>query len=335
MYKAKISVIIPCYNSELYLEECLNSIKFQTLKEIEIICVNDGSMDNTENILYKYAQKDSRFRIIKINHQGAAIARNVGIETARGEYLAILDSDDIYDLQMLEKMYRKAQITRAEIVICKSQELNMTTKEISDIHYCIEKKFLPAKKDLFSAIEIKEHVFDFCVGWSWDKLFKKDFVEKYNLKFQNLRSSNDLLFVFLGLVLANGITIVDEKLVTHRRFTGTQLSETREKNPLCFFYAIEKLKLELKSQNLYNSYERSFVNWAVDFCFWHIRTINQSYQKEIKDFLKTKLPELIGEHAFDKKFFYKKRLYNSLQKLLGRKSIFEFLVGLLKLRLVR
>lgn len=107
MNKIKISVIIPCYNSAKFLPECLDSIMKQTFHDIEIICVNDGSTDETLNILNNYKDKDERFKIFTIEHSGAACARNFGITKSRGEFLSILDSDDIFKADMLEKMYKR------------------------------------------------------------------------------------------------------------------------------------------------------------------------------------------------------------------------------------
>ena len=90
----KISVIIPVYNVEKYLRECLDSLLNQTFKDIEIICVNDGSTDGSLNILNEYASKDSRFIIINQNNQGLSAARNNGLNVAKGDYVAFLDSDD-------------------------------------------------------------------------------------------------------------------------------------------------------------------------------------------------------------------------------------------------
>ena len=108
----KISVIIPVYNGETYLAQCLDSIIGQTLKEIEIICVNDGSKDRTQQILEKYAEKDSRIQIISQENGGAGAARNAGLRIARGEYLSILDGDDFFEPDMLEKAYKKAKESR-------------------------------------------------------------------------------------------------------------------------------------------------------------------------------------------------------------------------------
>ena len=113
----KISVIIPVYNVEKYLKECLNSVINQTLKDLEIICVNDGSIDNSLKIMKEYALKDPRIKILSQKNQGVSEARNFGIKNATGEYVAFLDADDCVSLDFYEKLYTKAKETNSDIVV--------------------------------------------------------------------------------------------------------------------------------------------------------------------------------------------------------------------------
>lgn len=111
----KLSIIVPVYNVEKYLERCLNSLINQTLKEIEIICVNDGSTDNSLQILEKFAGQDKRIRIINQKNKGLSGARNTGIKLVQGEYFGFLDSDDWVDLDYFEKLYKRAKECDADI----------------------------------------------------------------------------------------------------------------------------------------------------------------------------------------------------------------------------
>ena len=113
-----ISVIVPIYNMENYLEKCLDNLINQTLKEIEIICINDGSVDNSLKILKNFANKDNRIIILNQKNQGQGIARNNGIKIARGEYIGFCDPDDWIELNMFENMYNKAIQNQADIVEC-------------------------------------------------------------------------------------------------------------------------------------------------------------------------------------------------------------------------
>ena len=113
----KISVIIAVYNVEKYLRQCLDSVVNQTLKDIEIICIDDGSTDNSPKILERYANKDDRIKIITQQNQGQSVARNKGIEVAKGKYISFQDSDDVWLPQKLEKQITKAIETNADVII--------------------------------------------------------------------------------------------------------------------------------------------------------------------------------------------------------------------------
>lgn len=116
--KPKVSIIVPVYNVEKYLLQCLDSLLLQTLKDIEIVCVNDGSTDNSLNILRNYASKDARIVIIDQKNQGLSGARNTGVHSSHGDYLMFVDSDDWIDTQTCEAMYNNAVRHDADIVMC-------------------------------------------------------------------------------------------------------------------------------------------------------------------------------------------------------------------------
>jgi len=113
----KVSVIVPVYNCENYLSEMLDSILNQSMKEIEVICVDDGSTDGSAQILKEYADKDARVTVLTQENAGAGIARNAGIKIAQGKYLSILDSDDWFEPDMLEKAYQKCEQDRADLCV--------------------------------------------------------------------------------------------------------------------------------------------------------------------------------------------------------------------------
>ena len=318
---AKVSVVIPVYNVEKYLRECLDSVVNQTLKDIEIICVNDGSTDNSLEILKEYAQKDSRIIVIDKVNEGAATARNIGIDRAQGEYLAILDSDDIYHTSMLEKMLSNSISTDSDITICRSQKLDNKTLEIIPTPYTIKAEYLPSKK-VFCYKDVINHVFDFCIGWSWDKLYKTNFIKETGLKFQNLRSTNDAYFVFASLILTNKISCIDDVLISHRVNTNTQLSETREKDSTCFIKAIHFIKENLIERGLYEEVEQSFINWVVNFSLWHISTLkNKKQQKELAKIVKEELILGLNMHKKEKEFFYDYSKYKKLNDASSFKAL--------------
>ena len=120
-----VSVIIPCYNAEKYLKQCLDSVINQTLRDIEIICVDDESSDGTLDILTEYQKKDSRLKVITQKNAGAGDARNTGLRLAKGTYLSFLDSDDFFELNMLQEAYNLAELNQADFVVFNSDQYHM------------------------------------------------------------------------------------------------------------------------------------------------------------------------------------------------------------------
>ncbi|MBL0052071.1 MAG: glycosyltransferase family 2 protein [Bacteroidetes bacterium] len=138
MSGAKVSVIIPVYNTELYLNKCLDSVINQTLKEIEIICINDGSKDSSLDILKAYAKKDDRIIIIDKKNGGQGLARNIAIKKATGEYLGFVDSDDWIAHDMFEKMYSSAKILQRMLLFA---SLNYTIRKLRKYDFLNGQKF--------------------------------------------------------------------------------------------------------------------------------------------------------------------------------------------------
>ena len=132
MSNIKVSVIVPVFNVESYLNESLDSILNQTLKDIEIICINDGSTDNSLDILETYSKKDKRIKIISKENEGQGVARNVGLDNAQGEYISFVDSDDFIKRDMLEKLYNKAENNDLDLVMCKVSSFDNETHEVDD-----------------------------------------------------------------------------------------------------------------------------------------------------------------------------------------------------------
>lgn len=138
--KRKVSVILPVYNVERYLKKCMDDILGQTLREIEVICIDDGSTDGSLGILREYEQKDERVRVLEQENTGAAFARNRGMELAKGEYLSFLDSDDFYEPEMLERAYLRAKETQADVTIFRGNRYDDTLDTYLPMDYSIKEK---------------------------------------------------------------------------------------------------------------------------------------------------------------------------------------------------
>ncbi len=203
----KISVIIPVFNSEKYLRECLDSVVDQTFKDIEIICVNDGSTDSSLQILEEYAQKDNRIKFFNQKNLGPAAARNAGFNVARGEYIQFIDADDILEKNALETSYNKITAANSDMVIfCHRRMINGSTKHnnLSSMRSYIDN---PGDINLFLPF----------TNYVWDKLIKKEFLLKNNILFnKNIVVSEDGYYILTCLKNKPSIEYIQEILYTYR-----------------------------------------------------------------------------------------------------------------------
>ena len=267
----KVSVIIPVYNAEKYIGQCVDSVLAQTLQEIEVILVNDGSADGTLEIMKKYQKQDSRVRVIDQENQGPAVARNVGLHQSVGEYLAFLDADDFFAPQMLEELYEGCVSNDADVSVVRSKEYDEQTRICSDMKWSIKEEFLP-ECNPFTYHDIPDHIFNTMKGWAWDKLFSRRMIEEHHLEFQNLRSSEDMLFVYMSLVYAKGIYVIDRELAYHRVNVHTSVSSTREQTWKCFYIALSQMQDDLMAAGIYDEVKKSFINWVAEFTTWQMVT---------------------------------------------------------------
>ena len=221
----KVSVIVPVYNSAPYLRQCLDSIVGQTLREIEIICVDDGSTDESPAILDEYAAADARLSVLHQQNQYAGVARNNGMAQASGKYLMFWDSDDYFDLTALEKMYNQCEADKADICVCGvKRQYDDIGATIVEPNY-IREKCLPETVP-FNRETNEEFILNFATPAVWNKMFRHSFVEGEGLAFSPTKSANDVLFVEVALCCAASITLVQEPLVVYRRDREGSLTNT-------------------------------------------------------------------------------------------------------------
>ena len=172
----KVSVIIPVYNAEKYLEECLDSLLRQTFTDMEIICVDDGSTDSSAEILKRFQEKDRRIRVLFQENQYAGIARNNGMKIAQGEYLLFLDADDFFEDTLLEKIYSQGKKMGADIVLFGAKQYNEKTGCVSPASWYLKKDAVP-EENPFSRKTQDTDIFAITTPAPWTKLFRKEFVD--------------------------------------------------------------------------------------------------------------------------------------------------------------
>ena len=209
----KISVIVPVYNVEKYLPKCLESIINQSFKDIEIICVNDGSTDSCLNILKSYQKKDKRIVILEQENQGVASSRNNGLNLAKGEYIYFVDSDDWLDENLLTKVYKNIIENDTDIVSFDCYNVYEASVVVNRRIPAFLKKY---KNEVFNFNDFKDVAYQNCTAWS--KVYKKDFLLKNNLKFPDgCRFSEDAIFWFDVLAANPKISLLNECLYYYRK----------------------------------------------------------------------------------------------------------------------
>lgn len=306
----KISVIVPIYNEETYLEECLNSILAQTLQEIEILCIDDGSTDCSLEILHSYAAKDSRIKVFTQKNRYAGTARNVGIKYAKGKYLSFLDADDFFSPFLLERLYKAAEKQGSDIVMCNAYEYNCMTGDTYKRNVWEEKEFLPENRRSFNREDIPDKLFQLTNGWAWDKLFRTLFIRDKKLFFSGSRVANDGYFVYMAIALAGCITKIEDYLITQRVNNMDSLSNTRNYSWYCGIQMLYDIKDGLKKEELYKKLEITFLNFALKYLVWTLESLKErNIKKEIYRYIQYECEEKFGILRIGRESYYDKNQY--------------------------
>ncbi len=253
----KISIILPIYNVEKYLEQCVDSILKQTFTDFELILVDDGSTDGSVTIENNYEKNDSRIKLIRKEHTNAGDARNKGMEIAQGKYIIFLDSDDFFEQTILEDEFLKLEEDAADMCGCNGNHYNERTGEFESVDFFLMKKYLPAQIP-FCVDDCSNHIFQVIATGPWLRMYRMEFLRKWDLKYQSIVRGNDVFFSNMALALAKRITIVDKVLVHHRIGLSRNLQSGLRETPDIYLDIELKLRKELEKKNVYEKCYRSF-----------------------------------------------------------------------------
>lgn len=215
-----ISIIVPVYNREGRIKKCIDALLHQTYKNIEIICVNDGSTDNSLNILYDYQKKDARVKIVNNEkNMGIAYSRNVGLSSASGEYIMWCDSDDWFEKTMCEKMLHTLKKYDVDLVEC-SAKVKFEKNGLKFRQYLDENSFFVTQSGKF---EINPEICTKINCVLWNKIFKKSIIDKYDIKFPPINVHEDGCFVYLYSFLSKNIYRLNNKLYNYAIYSGSTI----------------------------------------------------------------------------------------------------------------
>lgn len=269
----KVSVVIPIYNGENYLRQCLDSVCNQTLREIEIICVDDGSTDSSYEILQEYKEKDARIEVYQQQNLYAGAARNLGKKHATGEYLVFWDCDDFFELDALEVMYEKAHRLGADMCVCGvNKYFNDTGKMALNASGYLNKKYISG--DVFNRTTNEKYIFNFTNAVPWNKMFQRQFIENIALDFGLVRNGNDIYFTQCAIVQAERITTVKKALINYRLNQSESLFGTLVKSPLVPFGEWIRVAERLEELQLFP--EQSFVNKVIGSIVYLLRNMQDT-----------------------------------------------------------
>ena len=233
-----ISVIIPVYNAEKYLRACLDSVLNQVGFSVEVICVDDGSTDDSPAILREYAARDPRVTVLTQTNQGPGVARNAGLAVAKGEYVMFLDADDrLTSGRNLGTAFDYAKSNRLDVLVLSSNKLLNEGGGSLD-GGSLRREMIPSEK-VFTPEAVGINLFVFTVQVPWAKLYRREFITTHGLNFPALTRSEDFPFVMSSLLKAKAIGILDIPLCDHRIGVETSLESTKDETPCIFLDAAD------------------------------------------------------------------------------------------------
>ena len=265
----KVSVIVPVYNVENYLAKCLDSLVNQTLKELEIIVVDDESTDNSSKIIAEYAKKyPKKIKAFSKKNGGQGSARNYGLKYAKGEYIAFVDSDDYVDLDMFFKMYNKAKEDNSDVVICGMKNISLANKVTIDNNNFSNDDL----KILFGSMGV-------C-----NKIFKKDLITNNNLQFRNKVWYEDIDFLVKILLDNIKISFIDEALYNYVLRAGSTMNNSNIAKNLDILLAFDEMIKYFKNKKIYDKVYEKLEFIAI----YHIYIASTSRVLLAKDKLKNK-----------------------------------------------
>lgn len=314
----KVSVIVPVYNSEKYLRRCLESIIKQTLKELEIIVINDGSKDKSLNIIEEYSKKDTRIKLINQKNMGSGQAKNNGIIQAKGEYICFVDSDDTIENIMLKEMYSSSRINMSDIVISRYQKL-----DFDGILLSVEKNY-----ETYTSRKYFESLISFSLpSIMCGKLYKRELFKESSLLFPSTNMHNeDTSTLYKIIFFASKISFVNKVFYNWYQITNSKTNSTSKKQLEDLFIVYSKMKIFFIKYKILDEFRINLING-------YFTGIEQRYKRIIKYSSSLKeekeLIKVLSLLIIKDTFFCKKNilLFKNKNKNLYYKILFKFFIN--------
>lgn len=260
------SIIVPVYNVEQYLKQCLDSIVKQTFEDFEVICINDGSTDNSFNILKEYARKDNRFKLISQENQGQGIARNKGIDIATGKYLLFVDPDDWIEANTLELIYKRAEKCQANVLQFDYDIYNNSKKthKYKNFYQIAKRKFgyNLKKYDYYNWQIFKKNMFREIGFAVWNKAYLTSYIKKNNIRFAPSKIGEDHIFTIKSVILTHKVHYLNSMLYHYRNRENSSVN-CASNNNFSVFVNMQLLKTFLSENDLLNLLNAEFERYKI------------------------------------------------------------------------
>ena len=308
--KPEVSVILAVYNVEKYIRKTLESVINQTFNNIEIMIVDNKSTDRTLEIVEEYAKNDNRFVIYKnTSNLKQGIARNFGVEMARGDYIFFLDGDDYLELYAIEHLYNKITETNADITLCTWNQFDDLTGKIDKNHVYAKLKQIPVEFDnkTFNWRDIKYSVF-WQTSVPWDKMYKREFLLKKDVKFPGGIFFEDNVFVYDALFKAEKMSVLREDLIYYRCNRKNAVTNSRNKTFFDYFKIFNLIGDNLKKINLFDEMKYYYWDYKVITLYWWFMKVRLPYKRDFFNKMKYDFKHL-GIEEKDKEFVRNRTLF--------------------------
>ena len=290
----------------------------QSFRDFEVICIDDGSTDSSPAVLRHFAQTDGRFRIVRQKNQGAGAARNRGLKYTTGKYILFLDADDQFDPQMFECLKNRAEETGADICLCSGDYYDVKKKEHRGPAF-LRERFLP-NNDPFCWRDCADYFYQIANPSAWTKLYRKDFLTRYALRFQRLHLFNDVFFCYASMARAQKITAVRRKLMFYRTGMDTNLQASNHLFPLDVCKAFAALRRTLRRMGCLSALEQSLANKTIEMIFFNLDKLRQDPAAEAvaTAALCRRYFKSLGITGRAESYFYKKKYFDRYSEMMDR-----------------
>ena len=259
-----VSLVIPVYNAAPYLDQCLGSVLNQSYQNLEIICVNDGSSDDSLMILNRYAEADRRIRVFSKENEGkgASSARNMGLEEATGEYIQFIDSDDFFEPDMVECLVGRLIDTESDVVICRGQTYDHALQRVTGAMPHPDLQYAPSE-NFFNWRDCPDYICEIADNYAWNKMFRRELLIENDLRFTPIPIADDQDISMIAPVVAERVCVIDRPFINYRMGTGTSQCDSQTRHPEAGYAGVYTVVKRFRELGVYEDVKQSYLNVAI------------------------------------------------------------------------